>query len=286
VTERARGPVDAVGQVDQAVATAKSYADQGDATTLTSAKAYTDQDVIDFAERGKRFFERDKGLELVFTAEPKIDGLSASLRYENGVFVQGATRGDGAVGEDITENLKTIADIPHRLKGSGWPKTIEIRGEVYMTYAEFEALKARSAAAGGQEYVNPRNTAAGSLRQKDPSVTASRNLRFFAYAWGATTADPAPTQYDAVQKFGDWGFCPGMIAILREVYSGALQILGRAMPAKSNRLVICDDHSLLPTHVWRPSWIPFATVKTTLSVDAARVQNLSALELTGFYQPR
>ena len=173
---------------------------------LSLAKAYTDQDVIDFAERGKRFFERDKGLELVFTAEPKIDGLSASLRYENGVFVQGATRGDGAVGEDITENLKTIADIPHRLKGSGWPKTIEIRGEVYMTYAEFEALKARSAAVGGQEYVNPRNTAAGSLRQKDPSVTASRNLRFFAYAWGATTADPAPTQYDAVQKFGEWGF--------------------------------------------------------------------------------
>ncbi|MGN6101206.1 MAG: NAD-dependent DNA ligase LigA, partial [Devosia sp.] len=124
---------------------------------LSLAKAYTDQDVIDFAERARRFFERDKDLELVFTAEPKIDGLSASLRYENGVFVQGATRGDGVVGEDITENLKTIRDIPHRLKGSGWPETIEIRGEVYMTYAEFEALKARSAAAGGQEYVNPRN---------------------------------------------------------------------------------------------------------------------------------
>ena len=173
---------------------------------LSLGKAYTDQDVVDFIDRGHRFFERDKDLELVFTAEPKIDGLSASLRYENGVFIQGATRGDGTVGEDITANLRTIADIPHKLKGSGWPDTIEIRGEVYMTYAEFEALKARSAAVGGQEYVNPRNTAAGSLRQKDPSVTASRNLKFFAYAWGAASEEPAPTQYDAVQKFADWGF--------------------------------------------------------------------------------
>jgi len=173
---------------------------------LSLAKAYTDQDVLDFIERGRRFFERDKDLDLAFTAEPKIDGLSASLRYENGVFVQGATRGDGAVGEDITENLRTIADIPHTLAGSGWPDLIEIRGEVYMTYAEFQALKARSAASGGQDYVNPRNTAAGSLRQKDPSVTASRNLRFFAYAWGAASAEPAATQFDAVQKFGAWGF--------------------------------------------------------------------------------
>jgi len=173
---------------------------------LSLGKAYTDQDVIDFAERGKRFFERDKGLELVFTAEPKIDGLSASLRYEDGVFVKGATRGDGTVGEDITENLRTIADIPDKLKGSGWPDVIEIRGEVYMTYAEFQALKARSAASGGQDYVNPRNTAAGSLRQKDASVTASRNLRFFAYAWGFSSEEPAATQYDAVHKFAEWGF--------------------------------------------------------------------------------
>jgi DNA ligase (NAD+) len=173
---------------------------------LSLAKAYTDADVVDFIERGRRFFQRDEGLEIAFTAEPKIDGLSASLRYENGVFVQGATRGDGNVGEDITANLRTIRDIPQKLLGSGWPEMIEIRGEVYMTYAEFQALKARSAASGGQDYVNPRNTAAGSLRQKDASVTASRNLRFFAYAWGATSADPAPTQYEAVQKFAEWGF--------------------------------------------------------------------------------
>ena len=173
---------------------------------LSLAKAYTDEDVVDFINRGRRFFERDKELEIAFTAEPKIDGLSASLRYENGVFVQGATRGDGTVGEDITANLRTIKDIPHKLKGSGWPESIEIRGEVYMTYEEFALLKARSAAAGGQDYVNPRNTAAGSLRQKDPSITASRNLRFFAYAWGATTEDPASTQFDAVQRFAEWGF--------------------------------------------------------------------------------
>ncbi|MER8909703.1 NAD-dependent DNA ligase LigA [Mesorhizobium sp. M0854] len=173
---------------------------------LSLAKAYTDQDVADFIERGRRFFDRDKELNIAFTAEPKIDGLSASLRYEGGVFVQGATRGDGVVGEDITANLKTIADIPKTLKGSDWPEVIEIRGEVYMTYAEFEALKQRSAAIGGQDYVNPRNTAAGSLRQKDPSVTASRNLKFFAYAWGYTSKDPAPTQYDSVQKFAEWGF--------------------------------------------------------------------------------
>src|SRR5688500_12963983 len=96
---------------------------------LSLAKAYTEQDVIDFIERGRRFFERDKGIELAYTAEPKIDGLSASLRYENGVLVKGATRGDGTVGEDITENLRTIADIPHKLKGKGWPEAIEIRGE-------------------------------------------------------------------------------------------------------------------------------------------------------------
>lgn len=173
---------------------------------LSLQKAYTDQDVVDFIERARRFFKTDANLELAFTAEPKIDGLSASLTYEKGVFVKGATRGDGTVGEDITENLKTIADIPHKLKGSGWPDVIEIRGEVYMTYADFQALKERSAAVGGQNYVNPRNTAAGSLRQKDPENTRSRNLKFFAYTWGFASEQPAATQFEAVQKFGKWGF--------------------------------------------------------------------------------
>lgn len=183
---------------------------------LSLANAFADEDVADFVDRARRFFERDQGLELAFTAEPKIDGLSASLRYEKGIFVKGATRGDGAVGEDITENLKTIRDIPDKLKGTGWPDVIEIRGEVYMTHADFQALKERSAAEGGQEYVNPRNTAAGSLRQKDPSITARRKLKFFAYAWGFASEDPAPTQYEAVQKFADWGFAVNPLMIRTE----------------------------------------------------------------------
>ena len=173
---------------------------------LSLANAFTDEDVEDFVGRGRKFFEREPDLDLSFTAEPKIDGLSASLRYENGVFVQGATRGDGTVGEDITANLKTIADIPHRLKGEGWPAVLEVRGEVYMTHAEFKVLNERSAATGGQIYVNPRNTAAGSLRQLDPSVTAKRNLRFFAYAWGQVSEPFAARQMEAVQKLGSWGF--------------------------------------------------------------------------------
>ncbi len=173
---------------------------------LSLGNAFSDEDVADFVQRGRRYFERDANPDLSFTAEPKIDGLSASLRYENGVFVQGATRGDGEVGEDITANLMTVRDIPHKLSGSGWPVVIEIRGEVYMTHEDFRKLNEQSAASGGQIYVNPRNTAAGSLRNLNPEVTASRNLKFFAYAWGFTSAQFADTQFEAVQKFGEWGF--------------------------------------------------------------------------------
>ncbi|WP_127142910.1 NAD-dependent DNA ligase LigA [Pelagibacterium montanilacus] len=173
---------------------------------LSLGNAFDDEDVADFVQRGRKFFERDKDLDLAFTAEPKIDGLSASLRYENGVFVRGATRGDGTEGEDITANLRTISEIPQRLSGAGWPEVLEVRGEVYMTHADFAALKARSVAEGGQDYVNPRNTAAGSLRQKDPTVTARRSLKFFAYGWGEVSAPIATTQYDAVMRLGEWGF--------------------------------------------------------------------------------
>lgn len=183
---------------------------------LSLGNAFDDNDVTEFVARGHKFFQRDKDLKLVFTAEPKIDGLSASLRYEYGVFVRGATRGDGAVGEDITANLRTIADIPHKLAGEGWPDVIEVRGEVYMTHDEFLKLNEKALADGKQTYVNPRNTAAGSLRQLDSSVTASRNLRFFAYGWGDKSADFATTHYDAVMKLGTWGFVTNPLMIRAE----------------------------------------------------------------------
>ncbi|VAW18461.1 DNA ligase (NAD(+)), partial [hydrothermal vent metagenome] len=181
---------------------------------LSLANAFDDKDVADFVARAKKFFEHDKDLELNFTAEPKIDGLSASLRYENGIFVQGATRGDGTTGEDITANLKTISEIPQRLHGSGWPDVIEVRGEVYMSHAEFARLNERAKESGGQIYVNPRNIAAGSLRQLDPKITASRNLKFFAYGWGFISAPFAKTQFEAMGKLAEWGFATNELTIL------------------------------------------------------------------------
>src|SRR5580658_9091304 len=160
---------------------------------LSLDNAFSNDDAIEFDARIRRFLRL--GEEVVgYTAEPKIDGLSASLRYERGVLVQGATRGDGRVGEDVTQNLRTIKDIPHRLAGAGWPEMIEIRGEVFLGHAEFAALNEAAAAAGERTYANPRNAASGSLRQIDPQVTARRPLRFFAYAWGALSAPFAETQ--------------------------------------------------------------------------------------------
>jgi DNA ligase (NAD+) len=173
---------------------------------LSLDNAFDDADVAEFAARIRRFLRLSEEDELAFTVEPKIDGLSANLRYENGVLVQGATRGDGRVGEDITANLRTVSDIPERLAGSGWPERIEIRGEVYMEKAAFDAMNAAAEAAGTRTYVNPRNAAAGSLRQIDPTVTATRPLRFFAYAWGETSAPFAETQKAALDAFEDWGF--------------------------------------------------------------------------------
>ena len=139
-------------------------------------------------------------------AEPKIDGLSMSLRYENGELASGATRGDGAEGEDVTANVKTLKDIPHRLKRKSVPAVCEVRGEIYMTKQAFLALTQRQAASGGQVFANPRNSAAGSLRQKDPSITASRPLGFFAYGWGEMSDMPADTQTGMIKWFEACGF--------------------------------------------------------------------------------
>ena len=173
---------------------------------LSLDNAFSEADVVDFVGRIRRFLRLPDDEEIAFSAEPKIDGLSMSLRYENGELVTGATRGDGAEGEDVTANVKTIADIPHKLSGRKVPAVTEVRGEVYMTKAAFLELNRKQAEAGKQLYVNPRNTAAGSLRQLDASITASRPLGFFAYAWGEMSDMPADTQSGMIKWFEACGF--------------------------------------------------------------------------------
>ena len=172
---------------------------------LSLDNAFDDTDVGEWLARVRRFLGMKEDDAVPVTAEPKIDGLSASLRYENGVFVQGATRGDGAEGEDITANLRTISDIPLRLKGKP-PKVLEVRGEVYITHKGFEALNRRQEKDGKPTYANPRNSAAGSVRQLDPSITAGRALNFFAYTWGEISELPADSQSGMLEKFQAYGF--------------------------------------------------------------------------------
>ena len=173
---------------------------------LSLDNAFSDEDVVDFVARIRRFLKLDESEKIAFSAEPKIDGLSMSLRYEGGELVTAATRGDGAEGEDVTANIRTLDDVPQKLKGKAVPKVCEVRGEVYMTKRAFLQLNERQKAAGGQIFANPRNSAAGSLRQKDPSITASRPLGFFAYGWGEMSDMPADTQTGAIKWFEACGF--------------------------------------------------------------------------------
>lgn len=172
---------------------------------LSLDNTFSDEDVRDFVASVYRFLGRLPDDSIAFTAEPKIDGLSMSIRYENGRLVTAATRGDGTTGENVTANVQTIAEIPNRLP-AGAPEVVEVRGEVYMAKSDFLALNEKMAAEGKQTYVNPRNTAAGSLRQLDASVTASRKLRFFAYAWGEMSRMPADTQFGMIEVLKSWGF--------------------------------------------------------------------------------
>src|SRR5271163_1960789 len=173
---------------------------------LSLDNAFADEDVVDFVGRIRRFLRLSDDDEIAFSAEPKIDGLSMSLRYEHGALVTGATRGDGSEGEDVTANVKTVKGIPHRLKGKGVPAVCEVRGEIYMTKHAFVELNRKQAEAGKPLYVNPRNTAAGSLRQLDPTITASRPLGFFAYAWGEMSEMPADTQSGMIKWLASCGF--------------------------------------------------------------------------------
>lgn len=189
---------------------------------LSLDNAFTDEDVQDFADRVRRFLGLAAEQVVEITAEPKIDGLSLSLTYEDGKLIRGATRGDGAVGEDVTANARTLEDVPETLAGTGWPSRIEIRGEVYMSNADFAALNEAEAAAGRKQYMNPRNAAAGGLRQKDPAVTAQRPLKFFAYAWGDVSEPFAQTQLEAVEALASWGFQTNDLFQAHETVDGLL----------------------------------------------------------------
>ena len=180
---------------------------------LSLGNVFSDDDVFEFVARVRRFLGLAENAPVRFTAEPKIDGLSCSLRYEQGKLVQAATRGDGYEGEDVTANIRTLRDIPQRLAGDP-PPVLEARGEVYMTHADFTALNDRQTAAGKPLFANPRNAAAGSLRQLDSKITAERPLRFFAYAWGETSELPAPTQAGVLDAFQGYGLPVNPLTVL------------------------------------------------------------------------
>lgn len=212
-------PVDGFGKVTHRV------------PMLSLGNVFDDEGVREFVDRIRRFLGLDADVPLDFTTEPKIDGLSIGLRYEGGCLVQAATRGDGYVGEDVTVNVMTIGDIPKQVKARDFPDSFEVRGEIYMSHSAFAALNAEQEKAGAKIFANPRNAAAGSLRQLDPSVTASRPLQFFAYAWGEAASLPADTQWGVYEAFAKWGFplnplakltnsLDEMLGIYREIEEG------------------------------------------------------------------
>ena len=174
---------------------------------LSLGNVFSEEELRDFVDGLRRFLKElrdDPAIAIEFVAEPKIDGLSVSLRYENGELVTGATRGDGAVGEDVTENLRTLDEVPKTLMGA--PGVLEVRGEVYMTRPDFLEMNERQEAAGEKVFANPRNAAAGSLRQLDSAITAARPLKLFAYAWGELSEPVGETQWDFLAALGKWGF--------------------------------------------------------------------------------
>jgi len=252
---------------------------------LSLSNAFSDQEVVDFGLRVRRFLGLGSDEALVFTAEPKIDGLSCSLRYEHGHLVSGATRGDGTEGEDVTANVRTLADIPKRFAGREAPAVCEVRGEVYMADTDFFALNQRQEAQGRPVFANPRNAAAGSLRQLDPAITASRPLRFFAYAWGEMSAMPAPTQSGMIAWFAAQGLrtnpltrtCSSvedMLAIYREIESRRAS-LGYDIDGVVYKVDRIDWQERLGFVSRSPRWAlahKFPAERATTTVEAIEIQ--------------
>ncbi|MBT5674810.1 MAG: NAD-dependent DNA ligase LigA [Rhodospirillaceae bacterium] len=199
---------------------------------LSLGNAFGDEEMGEFTARARRFLKLDQDETVALMAEPKIDGLSASLRYEKGVYVRGATRGDGEEGEDVTENLRTVIDLPAKLKGSGIPDVIEVRGEVYMALADFTALNQTREAEGEQAFVNPRNAASGGLRQIDPALSAKRRLRLFAYAWGETSEPIGGTYGEFLTRLKGWGFQVNPLAERCETLEAGLEHYRRIVAAR------------------------------------------------------
>ncbi len=205
---------------------------------LSLGNVFADEDVAEFDARVRRFLGLAPDALLPITAEPKIDGLSCSLRYEGGVLQQAATRGDGFAGEDVTANVRTIAAIPNRLTGDDVPDVLEVRGEVFMTKPDFAAMNERQVEAGRPAFANPRNAAAGSLRQLDPAVTASRPLHFFAYAWGEHSSLPADTQLGMIEAFARFGLPTNP---LTELCQSSDELLSRYRAIEAERAALPYD---------------------------------------------
>lgn len=267
---------------------------------LSLDNAFSDEDVRDFLGRVRRFLKYDPLMgALAVTAEPKIDGLSLSLRYEAGKLAYAATRGDGTTGENVTSNALTIQDIPQQLP-AGVPDVVEVRGEVYMAHADFQALNARMEANGGKVFANPRNAAAGSLRQLNPEITKTRPLKFFAYAWGEFSEMPRDTQMAMVELLADWGFqinplmkrCESVEALL-EVYHGieeARANLGYDIDGVVYKVDRLDLQSRLGFVSRSPRWaiahkFPAERAYTTLNAIEIQVGRTGALTPVAKLEP-
>ena len=250
---------------------------------LSLENAFEDAGVADFVERVRRFLNLAADAPLAFTAEPKIDGLSLSLRYEAGRLVVAATRGDGETGENVTANARTIADIPERLEGA--PDVLEVRGECYMAKTDFATLNDRQAEAGARPFANPRNAAAGSLRQLDSAVTAARPLRFLAYGWGEIAAPLAETQGGAIARLGELGFaidplmqrCDGPAAMLTHYRAIEAQraTLGYDIDGVVYKVDRLDLQARLGFRSTTPRWAlahKFSAERATTRIDAIEIQ--------------